>query len=318
MQAELRAALGQHMQQQSMAHLSRQARDEDGDTVFGIDVHAEETLLACCERWGRHQEFVLVAEGLPSAGRNFGKPGHSDGPPFALLVDPIDGTRGLMFDKRSAWSLAGIALLSAAPLSLSAIQLAVQTELPTTRQVTSDVLWAVRGRGAEGRREHLERGTSQPLPLHPSAATDLRHGFATVNNFFPGGKELLASLDEAIMVRALGRWDPAKAEVYADQYICTGGQLAELALGRDRFVLDVRPLAHQKLGVRSSLACRPYDLAASLIAQEAGCLVLDPWGAPLHAPLDTTTNVSFAAYANANLCHVLSPIVRDEVHRLLR
>ena len=26
-----------------------------------------------------------------------------------LIVDPIDGTRGIMYDKRSAWTLAGVA-----------------------------------------------------------------------------------------------------------------------------------------------------------------------------------------------------------------
>ena len=108
-----------------------------------------------------------------------------------------------------------------------------------------------------------------------------------------------------------------RLQIYCDQYICTGGQLAELALGRDRFVLDVRPLVYRKLGVDSALACRPYDLAAWLVGQQAGCVICDPFGAPLDAPLDVTTNVACAVYANHALADLLIPIVREEVTRLL-
>jgi hypothetical protein len=191
------------------------------------------------------------------------------------------------------------------------------TELPTTRQTTSDVLWAVRGKGAKAERHDLGTGLPRPLALVPSQATDLRHGFASVSNFFQGGKERIARLEEAILLRALGAWNPEKAEVYTDQYISSGGQLAEVALGRDRFVLDVRPLVHRALGVTSSLACRPYDIVTALVAQEAGCVVLDPFGEPLDAPLDTTTNVAFACYANPTLAKALVPIVREEVQKHL-
>lgn len=316
MQADMRSALRAHMRSQETAVLSRQVRDDDGDTIFGIDAHVEEILLQHCQEWGRTQHFVLIAEGLDAGGVQFGRPGLG-GPPFRLLVDPIDGTRGLMFDKRPGWCLAGIAPDRGPGTSLRDIEVAVMTELPTTRQATSDVLWTVAGDGARGERHDMSTGSARPLPLAPSRATTLRHGFATVSNFFQGGKELLARLEEAILRRALGGWNPAKAEVYTDQYICSGGQLAELALGRDRFVLDVRPLAHRKLGFSSSLACRPYDVVTSGIAQAAGCVVCDPFGDPLDAPLDTTTNISFAAYANRALADALIPIVRDEVQRHL-
>lgn len=316
MQADMRSALRSHMVTQAIEVLARTVRDDDGDTIFGIDAHVEEVLLEGCRDWGREQHFVLLAEGIDPAGITFGRPGLG-GPPFRLMFDPIDGTRGLMFDKRSAWCLAGVALDRGAATRLSDIELAVMTELPTTRQAMGDVLWASKGRGAQGERHDLATSSSRPLPILPSGATTLRHGFATVSNFFQGGKELLARLEEAILRRALGGWNVDKAEVYADQYICSGGQLAEVALGRDRFVLDVRPLAHRKLGHAASLACRPYDVVTALIAQEAGCVVCDPYGDPLDAPLDTTTNVAFAAYANRVLAEALIPIVRDEVRHHL-
>ena len=87
--------------------------------------------------------------------------------------------------------------------------------------------------------------------------------------------------------------------------------------GRDRFVLDVRPLVHRKLGVASSLACRPYDVVSWLVAAEVGCVVRDPFGIALDAPLDITTNVAFACYANETLAAHMIPIVREEVERHL-
>ncbi len=316
LQADLRSSLRAHMQDQEPAVWSRTVRDDAGDTIFGIDAAVEDTLLRHCEAWGKTHHFTLLAEGLDPAGIGFGTTGRG-GSPFRLLVDPIDGTRGLMFDKRSAWCLMGAAPDRGAATRLQHVEVAVMTELPTTRQSTSDVLWAIAGQGAHAERHDLATGTTHPLTLVPSQATTLRHGFATVSNFFQGGKELTARLEEAIFLRALGTWNPDKAEVYTDQYISSGGQLAEVTLGRDRFVLDVRPLVHRKLGVTSSLACRPYDIVTMRIAQEAGCVVCNPYGEPIDVPLDTTTNVAFAAYANRNLAALLIPIVRDEVRRHL-
>ena len=316
MQQDLRTALRKHMLAQQPKVWSRTVRDDCGDTIFGIDVEVEELLLAQCKAWGEEQHFVLIAEGLDSGGVEFGRSGRG-GQPFRLIVDPIDGTRGLMFDKRSAWCLMGAAPDRGPTTSLQDIELAVMTELPPTRQATGDVLWATRGNTTHAERHDLTTGAVTTIAAIPSTSDSLRHSFATVNAYFPGGKELTARLEEAILLRAYGPWNPDKAEIYCDQYICSGGQLAEVALGRDRFVLDVRPLVHKKLGVRSSLCCRPYDLCAALVAESAGVVIRDPFGAPLTAPLDTTTNVAFAAYANPKLAAKMIPIVREEVERVL-
>lgn len=316
LQLGIREALRRHMAEQEIAVWSRTERDDAGDTIFGLDAAVEERLLRECEDWGRSQHFVLLAEGLDAGGIEFGQAGRG-GPPFRLLVDPVDGTRGLMFDKRSAWCLAGAAPDRGAATRLQDVEVAQMVELPTTRQATSDVLWCVRGHGARGERHDLRTAATRALPVVPSAATTLRHGFATVCAFFPGGKERLARLEEAILARCVGPWNPAKAEVYCDQYISSGGQLAEVALGRDRFVLDVRPLVHRALGATSSLTSRPYDVVTWRIAQEAGCVVCDPFGEALDAPLDTTSDVAFACYANPVLASAVGPIVRDEVRRHL-
>ena len=106
-------------------------------------------------------------------------------------------------------------------------------------------------------------------------------------------------------------WRSDKAEVYCDQYICSGGQLAEIALGRDRMVIDLRPRLHRAIGYDSTLCCRPYDLCTALIAREAGCVVTAADGRPLDAPLDTSTNLDFAAYANSELAAKIQPILNE-------
>ncbi|MEM7205804.1 MAG: inositol monophosphatase [Planctomycetota bacterium] len=314
LQRRIRDAVRGQMAAQAREQWSRSARDDAGDTTFGIDVTAEDVLLPFCEAWGKKAPFVLIAEGLPPEGLTFGASAGS-GTAFRLIVDPIDGTRGLMYDKRSAWCLAAVAPDRGPATCLSEIECAVMTELPTTRAGFADRLWAVRGRGANGEREGLLDGSTRPLSLVPSQRPDLLHGFATVVNFFQGGKELASLIDEEIVRRERGGWNPGKAEVYTDQYICSGGQLAELALGRDRFVLDVRPLLHQALGIDSSLCSRPYDLCTALIATEAGCVVTAPDGEPLRAPLDVVTNVAFAGYANAQLAARLQPMVTETLRR---
>lgn len=315
MQRRIRTALCARMREQSSEVLSRDVRDGAGDTIFAIDVAAEDVLLPFCEEWGRRECFVLIAEGLePASGRVFGGAA-GRAPAFRLIVDPIDGSRGLMHDKRSAWCLAGLAPDRGPATSLADIAYAVMTELPTTRQATSDRLIATRGGGVRGERDDLHGGTTRALAVQPSQRADLLHGFATVANYFQGGKELTSRVEEEILARERGGWNPDKAEIYTDQYISSGGALAELALGRDRFVLDIRPLVHRALGVASSLCSRPYDLCTMLVAQEAGCTVCAPDGASLDAPLDVVTNVAWAGYANAALARRLQPIVADVLRR---
>jgi hypothetical protein len=52
LQVQIRTALIKEMQTQSVEALSRAARDDEGDTIFGIDVEVEEMLLRYCEEWG--------------------------------------------------------------------------------------------------------------------------------------------------------------------------------------------------------------------------------------------------------------------------
>ena len=92
--------------------------------------------------------------------------------------------------------------------------------------------------------------------------------------------------------------------MFDDEYLCSAGELAEVACGRDRFVADLRPLVDP-----DAPACHPYDVCTALVLTEAGGVVTDPWGDPLDAPLDTTTPVAWVAYANIALARWIGPVL---------
>src|SRR5207237_206365 len=129
------------------------------------------------EAWGREMPLVVVAEGIePETGRVFPAGAREGDAMIRIIMDPVDGTRGLMYDKRAAWSLAGAAPNKGDATRLSDIEVAVMTELPTSKMACGDVLWAVKGRGAKGVRETVDenagRGTWN-LELRPSTATTI-------------------------------------------------------------------------------------------------------------------------------------------------
>ncbi|WP_415908779.1 inositol monophosphatase [Oleiharenicola sp. Vm1] len=301
------------------ARLARIAAVTAADTIYAIDRVSEAAVQDWLEEnWPRTAPLELVMEGLAEdAAHTFPRGTPVAATRWKLLLDPIDGTRGLMFDKRSAWSLAGLAPQRGARTTLADITVAAMTELPTAKAGCADQLSAVRGRGVRAERIDLRDGRRRRLALRPSTARDVAHGFASFAKFFPEGKAWLAAREEALW-RELGVDGAANGQpVFDDQYLSTGGQLHELIAGHDRFVADLRPLAFARLGLArgAALACHPYDLCAELIAREAGCVVTAPDGRPLRAPLDTTTPVAWTGYANRALARRLAPALRRVLAR---
>ena len=274
---EIRDAVVRACEEVAADDLSRIAHDDDGegDTIYAVDRVSEDRLLGLVEReLGSFGPIVLIAEG---GGRTVVPEGRSEEEAgLRVLVDPIDGTRGLMYQKRSAWILTGVARNRGPATSLRDVVAAVQTEVPLVKQHLADTLWAVRGEGAGAERYNRLTGQRSPLRLLPSAAPTIAHGFAMVARFFPGAREELAAIDEEIVAGALGPVRPGKAHCFEDQYISTGGQLYELMAGHDRFVADLRPLLEGVLarrGLALGICCHPYDLATELIAREMGVIV---------------------------------------------
>jgi hypothetical protein len=300
----------------ALATLSRVAMEAEGDTIYAIDRIAEHELAAEIGRTiaTRDDPALLVAEGLPGGQVVVPEGADRTIARWVIIVDPIDGTRGVMYQKRPAWVLTGVAR-GPGPCTLADIELAVQTEIPLVKQHLSDELWAVRGQGASGVRVNRLTGESVPLMLHPSTATTLAHGFAMISRFFPGSRAELAAIDDEVVEAVSGPPQPGKAQSFEDQYISSGGQLYELMAGHDRFVADLRPLFERRRAGGAALCCHPYDLCTELIARELGVLVTDERGLPLGAPLDVTSDVGWIGYANAALKALVEPHLRRALTR---
>jgi fructose-1,6-bisphosphatase/inositol monophosphatase family enzyme len=299
----------------AVAALSGVAREAEGDTIYAIDRVAEHQLVTEIGRMATvDAPILLVAEGL-EAGEVVVPAGADRGRVrWVIIVDPIDGTRGLMYQKRPGWILTGVAA-GASSRTLADIELAVQTEIPLVKQHLSDELWAVRGGGASARRFNRLTGETTPLDLQPSSATTIAHGFAGISRFFPGHRATLAEIDDELVESILGPPKPGKAQLFEDQYISTGGQLYELVMGHDRFVADLRPLFERARPGGAALCCHPYDLCTELIAREVGVLVTGVEGRPLDAALDVTSDVGWIGYANASIRTLVEPSLRRALVR---
>ena len=269
---------------QTVAELAAPDDSRPGDTAFAVDRVSEERLVELVEGLG--VPLVLLAEGLDPAGTVVG----TRAPRWTAVVDPLDGTRQLAHQKRSAWVLLGAAPRADAPSTLADLAVSVAVEVPTVKAAQADVLWAVRGHGTAGERVDLASAERRPLTVRPSPVPGIEQGYGGVARYFPGAREELAAIDDAVARRVLGPARAGKAQAFEDQY-CTGGTLVELAVGHDRWACDLRPL----LGTaRAGICAHPYDLAGWLVAAEAGVHVVRPDG----GPLDVTSDVAWAAYAN--------------------
>jgi fructose-1,6-bisphosphatase/inositol monophosphatase family enzyme len=282
------------------------------DTIYQVDKITEDAIFHWFERhWPKAWPVQLVMEGVEDGDEvTFPR-----GTPMAqtickCILDPIDGTRNLMYDKRSAWALAALAPQRGAKNTLADITVATMTELSTSKMWRSDQLSAVRGQGVTARAFDLRTRRWSALRVRPSQATDFKHGFASLARFFPEGKALMAALEEELWDELYGLGSTSSPLVFDDQYIATGGQIYELIIGHDRMLGDLRPLAYAKLGLKSSLVCHPYDICTALILQEAGGFVETPDGKPLRAPLDTTAPIAWMGYANPVLARTVRPVLK--------
>jgi len=301
------------------AAMATAVAQEGGDTIFAIDRHVEPVIEQHCEDWPEAcRPLMLIAEGMGEDGRlRFGE----GEPRWWLIIDPIDGTRNIMYDKRAAWFLAAVAEAPPGrePTLRDAIA-SVMVEMPTSKAGFGDMFAACRTApeaeaAATASRESLSDGGSAQLAIAPSSAGDLRHGFAQVSNFFPGTKVLAAELMERIIQETLGGVEPGGADVFDDQYITTGGQLVELIVGHDRFCCDLRPLFYQAIENATGrtvrgLECHPYDMAGLLIAEAAGVVVTDGFGRPLDANMTVEDPVHWCGYANQTLRRRIEPVVQ--------
>lgn len=309
------------------SHMRQQLRDsswnaaepvghESGDTIYAIDRCVEPVINRIIESWPETcKPLLLIAEGMGKGGRKrFGPEGQSL--KYRLLVDPIDGTRNLMYDKRSAWFLSTVASDHGEATCLHHARAAAIVELPTTKQSWADCFVAANGGPVRGQRINVETNEDRVISICRSKASTLEHGFAQVSNFFPATKVLASELMERIAERTLAAGQPGQSLIFDDQYICTGGQMVELMVGHDRFCCDLRPLFYKILAkqhgdVVTGVECHPYDCAAALVAKESGVILTDGLGKPLNPPFDVTTPVHWCGYANEEIRDRVEPVIKE-------
>lgn len=297
------------------ADLARVAQETEADVLYGIDRFGEEAVEEWFARhWPRNEPVRIVMEGVDDDALLVAPVGTPpDRVRWVCIIDPIDGTRGLMYDKRSAWVLA--ALAPADPdargrpgARLGDVTVASMTEVPTTKQWRADQYSAVRGAGPSGVHGSglCRDGSRVALLPQPSGARDVLHGFASFSHFFPDGMHRLAAIEQRTWDALLPPGDEPRP-VFEDQYLCNAGQLHEVLVGHDRFVADLRPLVVDPERPDALTASHPYDVCSALVLTEAGGVFEDPWGRPVDAPLDTTTPVAWVAYANRALAESIRP-----------
>lgn len=312
---QIRASVVEAGERASLRELATVVSEQEGDTIFALDRLSEELLIDFFEREvASHAPVILVAEGLHDGQIILPRGTAESDVVWRIIVDPIDGTRGLMYQKRSGWILTGVAPNRGPGTGLNDIELAVQTEIPLVKQHLSDVLWAFRGEGFHAQRFNRLTGESAPLELRPSTASDIAHSYSQVVRFFPGVRDVLAAIDDEIVRGAVGPPQRGKAQCFEDQYTSTGGQLYELIAGHDCFVADLRahmvPVTDER-GLPRLLCCHPYDLCTELIAREAGVIVTGVDGHLLNASLAVEPDVSWVGYANDRIRATVEPLLHS-------
>lgn len=308
--AHIRDEVVRETERSAIETLSAAVGEDAGDTIFAIDRVSEEALLAQFGELSREWALVLIAEGLGTTGRTVLPEGTDESDAeLVVIVDPIDGTRGLMYQKRSAWILTGVAPNPRTrPARLSDIEIAVQSEIPLVKQHLCDSFWAIKDVEVAGERVNRLSGARQPVQPRPSQSGTILQGFGNISRFFPGTRALLASIDDALVERILGKLPPNRTVAFEDQYISSGGQFYELLMGHDRWLADLRPLVWAQRGERG-LCCHPYDVCTELIARMVGIPVLGVDGNTIDAPLDVDTDVHWMAFANAHLRAQVLPVL---------
>jgi fructose-1,6-bisphosphatase/inositol monophosphatase family enzyme len=303
----------------SMELMTKVDEIRTGDTVFAIDQISRRLLVNFfTSEIAPQTSVVLLAEGLPDGKLVLPQGTSEDEAVWRVVVDELDGTRNLMYQKRSGWVITGVAPNLGAATRLSDIVLAVQTEVPLVKQFLSDELVAVKGKGVRAKRYNRLTDKSEPLNLQPSRADTIAQGYAMIARFFPGPRAELAAIDEEIVSAVLGPARTGEPSCFEDQYVATAGQLYELMAGHDRFVADLRPQMQRSFadrGLVSSKSCHPYNICTELIARELGVIVAAPDGAPLDAPLTLEANVAWAGYANAAIRDQVQPHLKAALQR---
>lgn len=316
-QGAVRGCLLSAIAGQSLRALGRGVAEGAGDTTFALDLPAEAAVEAWFAEQARRGPLSLLTEDAgwrhrgPDSSQETGSTsleGFAHGGP-RIVIDPIDGTRPLMHDLRSAWIVIGFAGPGEAQPRRSELGGGLLVELPPSVQDRARWLEAARGGPVELRtlpvRVSAQEVAAAPVSvLAPDEDDRVDAGYLTFFRYHPAQRRRIARLEESFFGRLAEQEGADLRQVYEDAYCSSGAQLALLALGRYRFVADLRA----RVGGVEGPFCKPYDVAGALvIAEAAGVVVCDARGQPLDFPLDVTTPVDWVGYVNEATQRRLGP-----------
>ncbi len=298
----------------------RGAKAGAGDVSYAIDVIAEDIIVEFFSQRNIGNGVIVVSEGIGR--RVFPEGLVEDRADYVLIIDPIDGTREIMYNKRSAWILTGVARNSGNGVTLADIEFAIQTEIPTLKQDRASVVYASVGQGSFEEVWDIDNGRllTEPTRLSSSSADNLRHGYIMFVNPYTSTRSKNAAIVDQLIEQAVGPAQDNEVLVFTDQYGSTAGQVYMLATAKYRLVADLRPAIalHQRAaGIGGGLCCHPYDLCTYLVAVEAGSAITDLAGGSLRYPLDTTTDCGWVGYANPLLREAVEPVLLDAIAQQL-
>lgn len=312
-----RAAIAEGLARGSLDELGRPVRVGLGDLTYGLDEHTEVALDLWFEDQARRGPLSLMTEdqgwrhrGPDGAGGTRELAGFDHGGP-RIAVDPVDGTRNLMADLRSAWVVVSFAPPGKGQPRMSDLTAGIVSEIPDSRAARYRELIGLTGGACLAREIELAGGRVVVERVLAAGATAHKdHGYFTFFRYLADQRPLIARVEAEFFARLAEREGADVRTCYDDQYISSGGQLALVALGVYRLAADIRQLVAAKRGI-PTMTTKPYDLAGAVVcARAAGAVVTTPRGDALDFPIDCATPVDFAAFANHATAERLAPHLR--------
>jgi hypothetical protein len=225
-----------------------------------------------------------------------------------IVVDPIDGTRNLMTDLRSAWTVIGLAGPGPTEPRQREVVFGSVSEIADSRAARFRTLTAVRGGACAFEERALAGGglvSARALDTGDDARAD--HGYFPFFKYMPDQRADIAAVETRFFARLAQHEGADVRNCYDDQYISNAGQLVLLALGQYRMIADLRAELAARRG-RPTLTGKPYDVSGALVcAAAAGCVVTAADGSALDFPIDAHTPVGFVGWTNRATERRLAP-----------
>ncbi len=305
-----RALLLNALERGNLTAISRGVAEGAGDVTFGLDLPSEELLTGWLVDRARTGPISVLTE--DSGWRHMGPnpSGAPDAEPVTLsgfdhggpriAFDPVDGTRNLMTNLRSAWTVVSFAPPGSCMPRCSDLTGGIVAELPTSRARTRTILVSERGKPCHlEERDLLTSVVTAERELVVDTDNRVDHGYFPFFRYMHDLRPAIAQMEADFLARLESIESADVRNCYDDQYICSAGQLIMLAMGTYRFVVDPRALLAERRG-RPTITTKPYDIGgAVLCAQSAGCIITAPDGSALDFDIDTHSPISFVGYANA-------------------